>query len=255
MKYSLFFLVLASFLFWGCPRGTNDPDATGTIELNFQPYWNGTALEFGAPLTTALGKTITLDSFQYYVSNIRAIKEDNSEVLITGIALYDLLESGKTYHGGGVSHGFETKVGDYKGLKFDIGVSQTMNHTDATSYSSDSPLHISKNMFWNEIDGYTFLFLKAQTDSTGIPFPVSYRVGLDDLRTTLDFSLQEKDAFTIKKNKETQFIIQIDLREIIGNIDITRNPITSSRPKNSPEYLLSQHIMDNLKTKSLFKEP
>lgn len=253
-KYFLFLLPCLLFLI-ACPTKPTDPGAKGTLELHFSPYWNGAPLEFDVPLSTYSGHLITLDSFQFYVSNIRAIKTDNTEEKIGDIALFDFLKAGKTEHGDGVFQSFDLKVGDYKGLIFDIGVSPNLNHTNAATYHVDSPLYTSKNMFWNEIDGYTFLFLKGKTDSTGTQFPVSYRVGLDDLLTNLNFTTDAKDAFTIKTNKETQFILQIDVMELLAGIDVAKTPMTDSRPKNSPAYLLAQQIMNNLKTKALFKEP
>ena len=255
MKHYFFLLLPAFFLLLGCPTGQLGPIATGTLEINFMPYWNGTPLEFGVPLSAGLGRSITLDSFQFYITNVRAIKTDNSEEKIGDIALFDFLKTGKTDHGGGVFAFFSLKVGEYKGLIFDIGVSPTLNHTNAATYDVDSPLYSAKNMFWNEIDGYTFLFLKGKTDSTGTQFPVSYRIGLDDLLTNLTYTSDAKDAFSIQKNKETQYMFQIDVRKIIEGIEVAKQPIIDSRPKNSAEYILSQQIMNNLKTTSLFKEP
>lgn len=256
MKNYFFLLLPALFLLFGCPGPPPpEPVATGTLELNFTPYWNGAALEFDVLQSAYFGRKITLDSFQFYVSNIRAVKNDNSEVKIGDIALFDFLKTGKTNHGSGVFQAFTLEVGDYKGLIFDIGVSPALNHTNAATYNPDSPLHTSKNMFWNETDGYTFLFLKGKTDSAGVQFPVSYRIGLDDLLTNLNYTTQSKDAFAIQKNVETQFILQIDVREILDGIDIARKPMIDSRPKNGEGYILSQQIMNNLKTKSLFKEP
>lgn len=255
MKYYFFLLLPALLLLWGCPNPPTEPDATGTLELNFTPYWNGSALEFGVAQNAYFGRVVTLDSFQFYVSNIRAVKNDNTEVKVSDIVLFDFLKAGKKAHGSGVFESFTLKVGNYKGLIFDIGVSPTLNHTNAANYNPDSPLHISKDMFWNETDGYTFVFLKGKTDSIGTQFPISYRVGLDDLLTPLNYTTQAKDAFSITKNTETQFILQIDLREILAGIDVAKNPIIDARPKNSAGYVLSQQLLDNLKNKSLFKEP
>lgn len=122
--------------------------------------------------------TISLVDFRFYVSRVRLVRADGAEVPVTltqdslwqldDVALLDF-ENGS----GACANGTEqtrdivtgsVPVGEYTGLRFDVGLPFEKNHRDPTL--QPSPLNLSR-MFWNWNGGYKFMRLDIRT--TGQP--------------------------------------------------------------------------------------
>lgn len=122
--------------------------------------------------------TMTVADFRFYVSNLRLLKADGSEQVVTltrdglwqqeDVALVDFEDGTK-----GCANGTpETRAivegqvapGDYTGVRFDIGIPFEKNHRDPTL--QPSPLNLTR-MFWNWNAGYKFL--RVDLRSTGQP--------------------------------------------------------------------------------------
>ena len=79
---SIAFIALATFI-TSC---TNDDDSAtasegtfGDVELFFDNGVNGDALVLGSSYTNSNGEILTIDRFNYIVSNIALVKEDGTE--------------------------------------------------------------------------------------------------------------------------------------------------------------------------------
>lgn len=257
MKQFLFpFILLCLGLFSGCP-GTQ-PEDIGTLELNFELKVNGADGELGQKYQISGKRFLTLDSLRFYISDVVAIKSDGSEYPLTDVVLFDFDKTGKTTHGSGIFKAFPVPAGEYKGLKFNIGLPATLNHENPILYNSADYLHSSRNTHWNTTDGYYFLQIAGLADSLisgGTPTRMSYQIGMDNLLRFKNYATASTHAFTISKNKETQFIIQTELTETLSGIDFLSIPVNHTRPEGSALYNDAVKVMDNFSTNSFYKVP
>jgi hypothetical protein len=232
------------------------PVEKGTLELNFQWKVNGGDAEIGSRYQIATGQFLALDSFRYYISDIRAITNDNQEISLKDAALFDFDKTGKTSHGGGVFESFPISPGKYKGISFKIGLPPTLNHSETSQYPENSPLHPNKKMHLNTTNGYVFAsFVGKADDGVNTPIPVSYKLASDSLLVSKNYATAPSHAFTIQSKQETQFIIQVELTEVFESISPLSSPSTQTFPYNSSDFTLAKKMMNNFAFLSLFKVP
>lgn len=255
-KLNLFFLAPLLLLFMGCP--VPQVEDKGTLELKFELKINGSDGELGQNFQIFNNRYLNPDSIRFYISNAVAVKADGGEVALAEVALFDFDKTNKTTHGPGIFEAYAIPVGQYKGIKFNLGLPSTLNHTDPASYTNDSDLHASHLTHWNNTDGYYFLQIAGLADSVvtgGTPLKMSYQIGLDNLMRAKDYSTGTSHAFSIVAKSETQFVIQMELTEILSGIDFVRNPINHTRPQGSAEYDKALIIMNQFVNNSLYKVP
>lgn len=124
------------------------------------------------------GSSITVADFRFYVSAVRLIRDDGTEVPVPltvdglwqqeDVALLDF-EDGTTSCANGtpeLRNLIEGRVpeGHYVGVRFAVGVPFDKNHRDPTLQAS--PLNLTR-LFWNWNAGYKFLRIDLRT--TGQP--------------------------------------------------------------------------------------
>ncbi len=182
-------LLLAST---GCGEDAGSPDdpnaQTRAVTLNFAGVIGDQAFGCGQSYEGigATSSTLTLQDFRLYISDVRLVAADGSEVPVAldqetpfqteDLALLDF-EDGS----GGCESGTaeintritgEVPEGDYTGLRFVLGVPFDLNHGDAAL--APSPLNLS-SMFWSWNGGYKFLRVDAR--SAGLPDGLRLHLG------------------------------------------------------------------------------
>ena len=99
-------------------------------------------------------------------------------------------------------------AGNYKTVKFDVGLPSKINHSNPATYNSSEPYsdlnafwYGNKNTMWsgNTTNGYNFVNIKGYIDTSasgkGVPTqPFSYQLGGDNIRTTI---LMPEQDFTV----------------------------------------------------------
>lgn len=150
------------------------------VKLQFE------ALVAGKPFSCAekyadIGTTrssITLTDFRFYISRVRLVRADGAEVPVTleqdglwqheNVALLDFEDgNGPCASGTPELRSFiEGRVpqGEYRGVRFDLGVPFELNHREPTV--APSPLNLTR-LFWSWNAGYKFARIDMRT--TGQP--------------------------------------------------------------------------------------
>lgn len=142
---------------------------------------------YESPIELKNGQKLDIEEIKLYVSNVALVKNDGTEVPIQGLNLAVLNKN--TEHTD-IFKG-DAPIGNYRGLRFDIGVPRELNHKDATR--AKSPLSIEDGMFWAWNSGYIFLSLKGKTavvDNTSKD--VALHVGGDNHRITVNLADLQK---------------------------------------------------------------
>jgi len=188
MRNSIFFsLLVIATLFSSCK---DDP---GNLDLVFQANFGNDILEFDENYQMIDGTTINLTKSDMFLSDVRLIADDGSEVL-----LHDIIQVDFSLSPGGVKFRTEdVPLQNYESLKFGIGVSEDINKTKPVDYEASNPLNNS-GYYWVAWDSYIFTKTEGKIDDDGDGTPERgwiFHTGKDDLYTEgdviLDYKIEE----------------------------------------------------------------
>jgi hypothetical protein len=216
------------------PIPTETPVNSSKLSLKMSPYIGSSELKFLSPITTDNNYKITISMFRYYVSNIRLIKNDGTEYPISDKYLL-VTPSTENYDLGDVP------VGDYKGLKFNVGIDSVTNHQDPTIYPTTNPLAIqSPGMHWSWSSGYIFMMIEGSVDTTasntGVIASKKYdrgmifHIGMDQFYKEIDLS---NSAFTVSSSSAKTINIKSDLNAFFTNMNLKLNSENQTHTMNN----------------------
>lgn len=143
---------------------------------------------YHTPVTLANGQALTVNEVKLYISNVALVKADGTEVPVAGLNLAKLLK-GTPPQNIQIFKG-DAPEGEYRGVRFDVGVPRELNHLDATT--AKSPLSIEDGMFWAWNSGYIFLSVHGKTTVSGADKDVALHVGGDNHRITVNLTDLQK---------------------------------------------------------------
>ncbi|WP_156026801.1 MbnP family protein [Sporocytophaga myxococcoides] len=226
LKHHLFLSILSLlFIMLTSCKNTEDTPQPATqtqnLSLKMSTVIGNKPIDFTSVFTTEAGARYTLSSFRYYVSNIRLVKQDGSEYPITG--KYLLVNPATEDYDLG-----QVPVGDYKGLKFAVGIDSVTNHADPTVYPTNNPLAIqSPGMHWSWSSGYIFLMMEGSCDTTNtntdvqtfgqFSHPLFYHIGMDMLYREVNL---DNVSFAVNANDKKTLHVQTYLNNFFTGIDI-----------------------------------
>lgn len=129
-------------------------EGTGDVELFFDNGVNGDALVLGSPYTNSNGETLTINRFNYIVSNFVLVKEDGTEhAYPKNLSYFVISEETEAL----TVHLENVPAGDYKQIKFGIGVDQQRYLEGETAQQEFWNLASANNMVWTWSTGYRFI--------------------------------------------------------------------------------------------------
>ncbi len=266
------FLVIGLFLFvGGCDENSGDTpepvdEGTGIFELNITTRVSGESFVPEVVYKNIQGRSYFINRFDMYISNVTLIDEMGNEEVLSTVELFDLTNPGltKIAHGEGTFVQYEVPAKKYQGVKFSIGVPDSLNHADPSDFPPDHPLNTLSTMHWSWATGYRFMVIEGKIDSSvtadGNSFDrdLVYHTGLDTLYRELSFT-KDEHSFTVPKDEELQFIVELDLNRLFytesDTIDMVNENITHTMPPGSKEYRLAEKITNNLVEEAIFKVP
>lgn len=241
------YLIIATFVISSCKKDNTIAPAAQTqkITLNFSHTAGDKAINFTDVFTTSAGAKYTLSMFRYYISNIRLVKEDNSEQTITG-SYFLVSPNNPTCDLGKIP------LGNYKTIKFAVGIDSLTNHSDPTIYPLNNPLAIqSPSMHWNWNSGYIFLMLEGSCDTTvnntdvlvygQYSHGLAFHLGMDRLYKKVELI----GNFTVDDNTEKRINIKTDINTFLKNVDLKTQNKTHTF-SNTPLATLTGNNIPNM---------
>lgn len=174
---------LALFLaFSGLLTSCSDDDATnngsldgtfGDVELFFDNGVNGDALVLGSSYTNTNGETLTINRFNYIISNVVLVKEDGTEFVYPKNQSYFLISEETDAL---TVHLENVPAGDYKQIKFGIGVDQQRYLEGETAQQEFWNLASTNNMVWTWSTGYRFINFEGTFISSNNEEPFNFQI-------------------------------------------------------------------------------
>ncbi len=155
-------------LFVSCSSDDNTSPVEGTVgevELFFDNGWAGDALTLGNTYTNGNSESLTVNRLNYIVSNFVLIKEDSSEFVYPKEESYFIISE----EAGLLTVHFENvPAGDYKQVKFGIGVDQQRYLQGESAQQSFWDLAAQHNLTWTWSTGYRFINFEGTFTSPAI---------------------------------------------------------------------------------------
>ncbi|MCS7068753.1 MAG: hypothetical protein RMK51_00990 [Meiothermus sp.] len=127
------------------------------VELKINLRIGEQPLRFGQTYQTPQGQRYQIEMLKFYLSEVALVRPDGSEVPAKGLVLADFRPGGPTQ---GVSvMKMDVPAGQYRGLRFNVGVPRELNHLDAGT--QQMPLGVNSGMYWAWNPGYIFYRLEG----------------------------------------------------------------------------------------------
>lgn len=231
MRQLFLILFSAMFIFTACE--TTNEESRGSLDMTFKANYQGAPLVmFDQVYSYPDGSPLKFQLFNYYVSDITLIREENEEgQLVSEVQLIDysdFFDTATAEEGFKVSFP-DLKPGAYTAVRIGLGLTGELNATQPGDYSPGHPL--SEN-FWSWARGYVFAKIEATADLDGdgqFSDKLTYHVGADDLFTTITL----EKPLVIQKDNPAELSFSVDLYEILSR---DGNYLDISEPTNTQDH-------------------
>lgn len=246
------FTLLFIFLFFGCRPEREATLPSSTIELNFAVNYGGQPVIFGQNGFDYQNLKLLFEEFSFFFSDAVLIGENGSdETDLFSIQLADFsdVDNIDKANFGKVFFAKRIPVGNYSGIRFDIGVPADLNSSSFKQdrYFGTHPLN-NENFHSSANESYIFMKMKGEVDADA---DGSFDDQAFNYQTTKQAGLSSGISFSepisIEATSNTKIRIELDLKKILGGdtnpINILTNPETT--PANMSA--LGATLMSNLK--------
>ena len=160
MKKLLLIIPVAIVLvFFAC----NKEKGNSNIQMDFDFEYADQAFEINKVYSYNFGYEVKFEKMLLYISNVRFIESDGTVVNGPEIIFVDASSDNNMVS-------FEIPEGNYTRIEFSLGVPEGLNGTDnpdfdASLYDQNSPLSLSKGMYWTWNSGYRFILMDGRTNT------------------------------------------------------------------------------------------
>ena len=236
MKPALYLAVAVALPVLGALGAKAGPAIPHHYSIRFAAQVDGRSFECGATYN-GLGTTraaVTPEFLRLYVSGVRLIESDGSEVPLTldqdGVwqqrdVAFLSFEGAHAECASGSPQ--ERRVvsgtapdGNVVGLRFTVGVPQSLDHSDATIASS--PLNLS-DMFWSWQDGYKFFRFDGRvTGKSGARAFVFHLGSTGCSHGSGATRCAHSNAASIRLRFNPSQTIVLDVGKLLANVDLER---------------------------------
>ena len=188
------------------------------------------ACDARVPGVGARGSAIEPQDLRFYVSEVRLVGAGGAETPLAldedhawqsqGVALLSWCADGRTDVHDTVAG--TVPAGDYRGVRFSLGVPDRLNHADATLAAA--PLNVT-GMFWSWQDGYKFLRLDMRTFAAPNAKPTTWLVHLGSTACSGEAGATKcaranRPAIALTRFDWRKNVIVADLQRLLATTDV-----------------------------------
>lgn len=236
MKKLLSIILLATILFTSCDKNENiaNVETEGKATLTFNAVFG--SQDFALNKDFVVGtKTYNFNKFRYWVNNVTLVntkgeeyKIPNSYYLMEETAAVPVQDGAFTYPAT-KREAVELKgipAGDYKTIKFNIGVESRYNDNLSLQTGELSQLNGMTNVSWMWMTSYIFTSIggKVTEGTTAKTMLVETGLNANHKSTSLNFPT----ALHIGSSKSTAIFLTTDVAKAIDGVDIFANPVVGA---------------------------
>lgn len=245
----LLMLLGCNTFFSSCNKKAKEDEDTiapiGKVMMHLHAFIEDEEIDlYNIPYSTHDGRAISMKLAQFYISDVELVKLDGSTYKVPDTKILKKLES-DTYVIG------EAPVGNYKSVRFKIGIPPTANQIDF-SKMADSIMWFSKT---RAEDGYIFLNAQGSIDTseayTGTFAPFVYKIG-----TNVNYKQVEmpRKDFTIVAGEVYFVHVIADFNRLFSGIKISDPANLSVKTIDENSSPLAQKILNNIPSLFIYEE-
>lgn len=241
MKKFLAIITLSTLLFASCDKNdeTLTTETEGKATLTFDAVFGSQDFAINKDFVSGT-KTFNFTKFRYWVSNVALVNSKGEEYKVPNS--YYLVEETGAINLTGLNNDLATTIypatkredvllrdipaGDYKTIKFSIGVEQKYNDNLSIQTGELSQLNGMTNVSWMWLTSYIFTSATGKVTEGTTTKNIQVETGLNANYKTV--SLDLPSAVHIGSNKTTSVIINTDVLKAIDEVDIIANPIVGA---------------------------
>jgi hypothetical protein len=221
-----FFLSLVA-LFFLVSISSCDKKNKGNFEVKLNGFVGAQPLSFSNTIySDGAGKDFFFNRLKFYISEVRLVRTDNTEVDVEDVAYFDYADNNWK------SFSVEAPSGEYKGIKFNVGLNPAQNATNPDDFKASDPLGPKDDMFWEWLK-HRFINLEGKADVSGGSFVngvgLVYHVGRDTCYRSVSLS---NGNFIIPDEGKKSINLNLDLLKVFKEqpapIDMFLKPGTQS---------------------------
>lgn len=214
----------------------NKVDNNSTVMLKFTPEFKGQKMDWLKSQINLSNDTFTFSKVKFLMSNI-TFEKSNGEFYKVPNA-YGFL----SLNGGPDSFYVKAPKGDYKSIRFYVGLDSAINHGDPLQWGNNHPLSPSINdMHWGWAGGYIFNVVEGNFMKSGVNTPFSFHVATLKNARTHGFS----EVFSLKEKNTIHFTVALDKYfDNVGNLSLKTDGSTSHSGEVDP--LMDKFIINCL---------
>ncbi len=231
MKKFLSILSLTAILFTACKKDeTTIPETEGKATVTFDAVV-GTA-DFVLDQNFTVGtKTWNFTQFRYWVSNVTLVKASGEEYKIPNS--FYLIEENKATGSDNTDFIYPANkresiqlsnipAGDYKGIKFSVGVEEKYNNNLSLQAGELSQLNGMTNVSWMWATSYIFSSVKGKVTEGATNKNIVVETGLNANYKSVSLSFPAN--LRIGSSKSTTILLNADVSKATDGIDIMATP-------------------------------
>ncbi|MCB0395155.1 MAG: hypothetical protein KDD36_00790 [Flavobacteriales bacterium] len=239
----IFFAVILAFVAVACckeemPEDIDMPQ-TGTLTITFKPEHAGAVLHLDSSYINRDSIGFRMEVLKFYLSDLRLVKDDMSEVQVADVLLLDMEDPGS------LVIKLDVAPGHYQTIRFGLGVDSTLNAADPSVYPAGHPLSIFNNTYWTWSSKYRFILIEGKTDTLNngnFDYSFVYHTGLDSLYREVDHLVL---PFHITNGNTSNIDLHLDADRLFygtnDTIDFVRDNITHT----TNNFELARRVTDN----------
>ena len=211
MKISTWILMLGVLVMNACKP--NDPPPAEeekgvNLNIKFRPTFNAVQLSWLSQYVTGSDDSITFDKVKFLLSDFTLETKDGKLVVLKDVFAYLSLKEGR-----------DSVVlkrvpkGDYKSIRFQIGLDSEVNHSDPAKWALTDPLSPALNeMHWGWSGGYIFNVIEGYYKNKGANAAYSFHIATEKYARTHSF------IYDYSISKDARFVFEVKMDKYFNNI-------------------------------------
>lgn len=230
MKKILTIITLASILFTACKKDEEITSTPGKVSLNFDAVFGTSDFALNTNFNSGT-KTYNFNKFRYWVSNIVLVKANGEEYVVP--KSYYLLEetSAVTVQDGAYTYPANKRElvelndipnGEYKGIRFGIGVESKYNDNLSLTIGELSQLNGMTNVSWMWHTSYIFTAIGGSAVENANNKTIKIETGLNANYKTVALNFPQN--LTIGGSKSNVINLKADVSKALDGIDVIATP-------------------------------
>ncbi|MCX2574364.1 MbnP family protein [Pedobacter sandarakinus] len=265
MKKFLTSLTLAIGLFSSCSKEGDliaTTDSQGKTTLTFDATFNGTDFALNKDFTLGT-KTFNFNKFRYWVSNVILVNAAGEDVKVAGS--YYLIEETGAINLVGVNNEVSTTIypatkredvslkeipaGDYKAIKFGVGVDQKYNDNLSLQSGELSQLNGMTNVSWMWLTSYIFTSATGTVKDGATSKTLKVETGLNSNYKTVSLSFPQ--TIKIGSSKSSSIVLNVDLAKAFNGVDIIATPSVGAAQATAMATVANNYATNVFSVKSV----